>query len=886
MSTYEEAYPSLLQGVSQQLPSERLPGQLTAQVNMVSDPVTNLRRRPGVLVQKSWNWPGADTDHVLAWFTDIAGSRVHILLNTNTGNIRILSEDYTEEASLDAGAYLTSADSSRIRACAVGNEFFLANCNVKPIIQYTSGGADPANSGFFYVTSGAFGKTYSVGIVHSAGSINATYTTPGGTGASDASQSTPEYIAQQLYNQLSTNSFGAIRFKEVVYEGTSVFALEKNTGTPTAPTWVAVAVNDEFTMTEVAAGKLRVRYNADDEGGLYSIKYQTQVAGVWGSTIYESAQRYLIGTSGATLTTKVPSTIFTSNASVGGDPNLLIAIDGPYVFISRTGGISISTTVGSAYMIASQGGFVTSAGNLPARLPAAGDGFICRVGSGTSPQYYKYNHASVEWIETSAYGSPAAIAGCPISIYWTGSAWALNSSTFEGRLAGDDESNGVHDFMTYGISGMGTYQGRLVLMSGPLVSLSAAGKPRRFFRSTVTNVISSDAVEIGSGLNSAAAYEWCVGFQKDLILFSRKYQAVLPSGNAAVTPNTATVVPTSGHEVDTTCGPINLGRTLMYCNPRSEDFYGVMEMIPSPYTDSQYVSQDSTPHLPKYMSGRCRFAVSSGVASMAMFAPSGDKQSLMVHEYHWNGDTKDQQAWHQWVFEYPLANAYFIGDVSVLVFVQNEQVVLGTVDALAGAVDQAGVRRPFLDLGFTTTIVDNVITLPSWLTTFDPAISSKVKVVAGNGALAGELVGASPEDAAHLTTVRSWPEGTVLVGLTYYSGMIPTPPQVTDYQGKVIHTGKATLHRFTIGTENSSDFEVAVSDRYSIGEEYSEGVLTFSSPELELGTSLAADMSSNVVPCRTDMRTTSMEVFTTGTGELNITSMEYVGKYNPKIKRR
>lgn len=42
MSTYEAAYKSLLQGVSQQLPEERLPGQLTAQVNMVSDPVTNL----------------------------------------------------------------------------------------------------------------------------------------------------------------------------------------------------------------------------------------------------------------------------------------------------------------------------------------------------------------------------------------------------------------------------------------------------------------------------------------------------------------------------------------------------------------------------------------------------------------------------------------------------------------------------------------------------------------------------------------------------------------------------------------------------------------------------------------------------------------------------
>ncbi len=773
MSTYESSYKTLLQGVSQQLPAERLPGQLTAQVNMVADPVTNLRRRPGVTFRKSWAWTDADSDHILAWFSDLAGARVHILLNTNTGNIRILNENYVEEASLDAGAYLINADSSRIRATTVGNEFYLCNVDVPPVLDYTSGTLDPSKAGFFYIVSGAFSKTYDVSVTYSGGSVNATYTTPSGASPGDAALATPEFIATQLANSLA---FG---------------------------------------------------------GG-----------------------------------------------------SLTVDRIGPYVFVQRASQISVNTSNGSAYEIASKGGFVTSAGNLPAQLPAVANGYICRVGQGKAPQYYVYNAATSEWLETAAYGSPTSITGCPINIAWDGSAWFLDTSPFEGRLAGDDDSNPTHDFMQYGISGMGTYQGRLVIMSGPLVSLSAAGTPRRFFRSTVTSVVSSDAIEIGSGLNSSAAYEWCIGFQKDLILFSRMYQAVLPSGNSAITPSTATVVPTSGHEVDTTCSPINLGRTLMFCNPRSEDFFGVMEMVPSPYTDSQYVSQDSTPHLPKYMSGRCRFAVSSGVASMAMFAPTGDKQSLMIHEYHWNSDTKDQQAWHQWQFEYDVAQAYFVGDVSVLAFVQNGQIVLGTVDARAGAVDQLGVRRPFLDLNFTTSITAHEITVPAWLLAFDPAIAEKLTVVAGTGELAGELVGTSVTDSDTLTTVLSWPTGTVVVGLPYYSGMIPTPPQATDYQGEVVHSGKATLHRFVMGTRNSSDFNVAVSDAYSTGDVLSEPVLTFSSPELELGRGLYADIAMNIIPCRTEMRTTLMEVSTEGTGELNITSLEYVAKFNPKIKRR
>ena len=47
MSVYEGVYKSLLQGVSQQTPQEREDGQLGEQVNMLSDPVTGLRRRGG-----------------------------------------------------------------------------------------------------------------------------------------------------------------------------------------------------------------------------------------------------------------------------------------------------------------------------------------------------------------------------------------------------------------------------------------------------------------------------------------------------------------------------------------------------------------------------------------------------------------------------------------------------------------------------------------------------------------------------------------------------------------------------------------------------------------------------------------------------------------------
>lgn len=895
MSTYEAAYKSLLQGVSQQLPEERLPGQLTSQVNMVSDPVTNLRRRPGVLFRKSWAWASADHEHSLGWFTDIAGSRVHILLNTNTGNIRILNENFVEEASLNAGAYLTNADPTRIRATSVGNEFFLCNVDKTPVVQYGTTDQNPANSGFFYVVSGAFSKGYNVSIVHGDGALTAMYTTPSGSGSGDAALATPEYIAEQLYNQLAGNSFSDVRITGANANVRS-FQLQENIGSSITPNWVNRTAPFEMTSDRIANGYLRFQYTSDNAGAV-SLNFQVRVGGTWKATVYTSSS-IAVHTSSRTVVNwteyryeyenvTVPLTVFTSQVTLSGDPTLFVQRDGPYVFVSRAGGISVNTSIGSGYMVASKSGVVPSTGTLPARLPSAADGFICRVGTGDSPQYYRYNHLTTEWGETGAWGSPRSITDVPISILWNGTAWVLNTTAFDGRNAGDDDSNELHEWMTYGITGMGTYQGRLVLMSGPLVSLSASNKPRQFFRSTVSSLLNSDAIEVGAGMNSSAAYEWAIPFQKDLVLFSRAYQAVIPSGNSAITPATATVVPTSAHETDTTSSPITLGRTLMYCTPKSEDFFGAMEMIPSNYTDSQYVSQDSTPHLPKFMGGRCRFAVSSGVASLALFSPSGDPYSLAVHEYHWDGESKVQQAWHQWTFEYPIACAYFASDVVVLAFIQNGNIVLGTVDPRAGALNASSERRPFLDLNVSASIVDNTVTIPEWMLEFDPLIRNKLKLVMVTGALAGEEVGFTNGATANtMTTVLSHRSGTVGIGIPYYSGVIPSPPVVRDYNDQTIHSGKATLQRYMVGTKNSSEFTVNVTDAYSTGEDIAVPTLSWSSPELELGRGLYADTSISIVPCRTDLRSTAMEVSTEGTGELNITSLEYVAKYHPKIKRR
>lgn len=783
MSGYEGAYSSILQGVSQQLPKLRLVGQVTAQDNMISDIVTNVRRRPGLQYRSTFDLSGEDFNSIRSWETDIAGQRVHVYVGTRTGWLVVLSENLSTIRLSQAVPYLKAANAQSIRATTVGDEFFFMNVEQQPSLGPQSEvGYNPRQLGFYYVRSGAFSKQYNVTVTTGRGTVELNYTTPNGQGAGDAANSTPDMVAQRL--------------------------LESNAQ---------------------ALSNIGISW---DRRGAYVILLQ----------------------------------------------------DGLY------GEMSVVTPSGSSYVQCSNVSKVRVESDLPALLPPAGNGYVVAVGEQRTFRYYKYDNNRKEWIESGKYGSPASLQNMPVSLtYNSAGNWVLGSQAYEGRFSGDDETNPAPVFaVSRRPSGMAAFQNRLVILSGSTVYMSSSINPRRFFRSTVTSLIDADTIAVGSSANSSAEYQYAVPFQKDLLLFSRKYQALIPSGGRAVTPRDATVLLTSSYSVDTTSEPVPVGRTLLFSAPRSSDYFGFMEMVSSQYTDAQYVANDATAHLPKYMGGTCRFGVASSVASMVMFAPSRDPNSLIVYEYSWDGDTKVQQAWHTWRFPYPVATAYFSNEVVNVTFVNNGGVVVVcTMDPRQGALTFEATRRPFLDINFELDVVNNKVTLPTWLTRFDPLISSKLALSVSAGPLAGEEVGIVERNTTTLTTVRSFPNGKVSVGIKYRSLLSPTPPIAQDHNGIKIESAKLTILRFGVSTQNSSEYKVMVTDNTSEDVQVlDQATLRFSSAELELGKARYAVTSRAVIPARTDADTTNLALYTEGTGELNFTGLDYTGRFNTRIRRR
>lgn len=785
MASFESAYQNLLQGVSQQVARARLPGQLTEQTNMLSDPVTGLRRRPGVAFTYSQATAEADTDSIFATYTDIAGARCHVVVNTRTGEVTIREDDYSIDQTLQ-NDYLIADSARSIRAASVGDSLFLANVEIVPQSVNSSAGVTPDRQGFYYVRASAFSKSYSITFVHGTRTNTFTYTTPNGTDPSHAAQSTTDYIAEQLRvglaNWLNTN---------------------------------------------------------------YAGQYVTARTG---SYVYVGA------------TVDVPDSI-----------------------------VSITTGSGDFYIVASGASSIRNSADLPATLPAAADGYVVATGSKETPVYYRYDSSQQAWLETGSWGSPTGIKDMPVEIYYDGTQWVLDDSDYEGRLSGDERTNESPNFLDWGITGLTSYQGRLVVLAGPWVAMSASSKPRRFFRTTVTELLDTDPIHIGSSAASSAAYEYGVPFAKDLLLFSAGYQALIPSGNVAITPRTAQVVVTSTYAADMTASPVAIGRTLVYPYPRSSEFFGVMEMLPSPYTDSQYVSTDATEHLPKYMAGRCRFVVSSSVASMVIFGQTGDHKSLIVHEYSWSGEEKVLRSWHRWTFAHDIAYVYFSGDRINVITVVDNNIVLGTIDPRAGAVNTDEMTLPFLDWNFVAQVEDGVAELPEEYAALLSEDTPPRSTIISGGQGGQELGNTYDPDTRILTPHPSFGDsGPIFVGIGYVSSFSPTPPVLMDQNGLPISTNKLTLLRYHVLAKNTRKFEVTVTDTGNRNptKEFPVSPLKWTSPELALGMAPVSREGSVIIPCRTQAPTTIVVLSADGVGEMNILALEYVCRYNQRISRR
>lgn len=768
MAVREGTYKSLLQGVSQQTPQERADGQLGSQLNMLSDPVTALRRRGGIKLHAVLK----DLDkRSYIRMTEILGDTYITVIDAAKGSLSVYTFDGVLKSTIQ-NDYFKARSKSSIRTTVSKDNFFILNTELIPTKQLEAeAGKNPKHYGYFSITSTAFSKNFTISVTHpSIGTISKTITTHN----SEADKATQEYVATQF---------------ETAFKGDAVFA---------------AAYDVHRTGVTVA----------------FELKDKTQA----GTTVVDS-------------------------------------------------------TTGVTYVVKSGASRVVNKAELLGTLPSVLDGYIMAVGNVGNSAYYKFDHGALRWAETGVYEPNYKLINEPM--YWYLDAddnVKLVPLGIKPREAGDDDNNPDPKFIGYGLTGIGSYQSRLVLLSGSYVNMSQTRYFNQFMRTTVTELLDDDAIEVSSSALSSAQFEYCVPYNKDLVLIAQTQQAVIPANSTVLTPKSAVIYPSTKVDLSLAAEPQVVARSLYYTYQRGSDYYQVGEFIPNTYTDAQYYNQNLTDHVPLYATGVCTCIAASTTNNMVVM--TSDSRDVLVNQFLWVGEDRPLMSFHKWEYPLPVVYAQFIQEY-LIVFMDDGagNLIIGTQNVQLNQLDDKPI--PFLDLYGYVTIENGAGVMPKYLLDMKPDDMELAASIYNDRYLRHQEIEFSYDEEGN---VKCPYDGVIYVGVRYTSEFTLTPPFIKDENGKVVAGAKSTVVRLDMEFKNTGTFKVSVKD--TMGDSYSnelDTALTWS--EADLGYTWVNSIGQVSIPCRTRLTSTQCSVETVGTTDLNLTNCNYLLRLNQKHRR-
>lgn len=559
--------------------------------------------------------------------------------------------------------------------------------------------------------------------------------------------------------------------------------------------------------------------------------------------------------------------------------------DGAMIFLTRkvkspanTNSTTVTSNNGLTYVLTSAAMNIAQASDLPAKMPADADHAVLSVGTSLAKTYYSWNASSASWVETSQYGSNNSVTNMPLP-YTVSTAGALSllSNTYPLRVAGDDNNNPHHNFVTDYITGIASYQGRLIILCGAYVSASSSLDYTKFMRTTVTSLVSTDGFEISSAKAAGASFKYAVQFNKDLVVFGEKHQAVILSGNTAITPSTAMIVPTGSANLKLNCNPVNTPRTILVPNSNAA-YVRLGEVVPSTLVDSQYTYQEVTDHIPTFLQGSVVAMTESSTNSHVVVLGDTETTKLLSHEYYWDADSRKQMAFSIWEFGLPLTGIHYTRDTLVVLGSTAGKTIIATVEGKTPFSDGGNY---YLDFYKSVSVVDRSVTVPAELTT----VTNNVLLACSETSLKGEPVGFEVVNTTTLRTARSFANTTSVIGLPFNSLVSPTSPVLKDSKDVPLTDSKMILKRYLISVRKTGEFDVEVKSDLDTTDFAGEPILWRSS---ELGFSKPQSVATGdvSVPIGIPVEQVQVNISTSSTRELNIKDIQYTLKVEVRPQRR
>ena len=296
--------------------------------------------------------------------------------------------------------------------------------------------------------------------------------------------------------------------------------------------------------------------------------------------------------------------------------------------------------------------------------------------SAKSPSSEPFGEGS--WTETIGHGLEYKLDASTmphVLIRESDGNFTFKRATWSDSDAGDATTNPNSSFVDNKIANIVLFRDRLGFLSGENISLSETGEYFNFFRTTVTQLLGTDPVDVRASHNKVSFLKDAVPYNRNLILFSDRTQFMLTGGDV-LSPSSVSISQETEFEVDNLASPIVSGRNIYFPFSRG-DYGGLMEYFISPDTE-QMDGADTSNHVPKYINGSVtKLSASSSDPTIAVLS-DGYTNGFFVYKYMFNGRQKVQSAWSKFSLDSgtTVKNLDFIGKTLYLVVSRTDGVYI------------------------------------------------------------------------------------------------------------------------------------------------------------------------------------------------------------------
>lgn len=845
MAKVQGTYASVVRGVSQQAPADRIEGQHAELVNMISDPVRGLVRRNGMVLENvlmheaEGNDPTAEdlanaVEDAMSYrtYTYRAGGVDYDVLYRSRPRIgrasaahcsAVIMYDRTwdQEKFIDikvgtADDLIRVFEEGGISALTSVGEFVVfAGNTVRAGQTVTPVWDTPDNRqlGNVWIRGGGYSRTYTIiaTLAATGMSYTASYTTPAAQypGSLDfsgitADPSTPEYQAEVNNIQAAYDT-----------------AVNQHTASSAAAI-VPAAIANELVTRLLAAGWPPEHIGMTDSTILFAAASGLEVTdGGNGEFVRETLGER---TSPDTLPTIAHYKSVVKIEAPGADPYYMEAIPLSPPPAGQTWG---------------RVAWRECPGELQTPTSGLAMGFL-------------YN--GVFYLGSSAAALQATI------LQYTGD--TVDVPAFTPSKCGDTTTNEPPHFYGRFITCLSMFQDRLLIGSGGTVCMSQRGDYFNFYRTTTLSLPDSDPIGVYAVGSENDTIRKVTAHEMNLFVHGDKRHYLIP-GRAPITPATASMGVM--WEVDNAAGaqPVSNGANLFIAKEELQvGASRLLQVQPGLYQDIPAL-QDVSQQLRDYINGfpaeivaflnpGMVFIRTDFVQKSRYGFPRSRKQGLYVYQYTDQGDQRVVDAWGSWEWSEHLGRALGIapagfGDtLRVYTFVHGRNgagIPVRAVNVLRASIRPDPTGLPYLDglavgdqaqtTGLFTPAADaavraQVYTSPgSQFSYEDPLVGHDPNVVLPNGP--NWSVGdTNPTviDPLRWVGVQGWlqdfldthgmqtPErqATIFTGLKFHAYVELTNPFMRDSQGKADTMGRLKITRMHVITTRTAGLEASWKD--------------------------------------------------------------------------